>query len=213
MVDHDAVAFVKELLCEDHCPGISSEYGGAGWGAEVGAFVNAGELAVEGAAGAEAVRGGGFDGGLKVAGPKGILGAVICGCREGCFLGFGGGFDEFLIFRAGLNKSWFDGDGAGAVVGGADWDLYRQVAWFFLGICGDFEAGCAGRGFDVDTGEGKPGIGFRSLKELDLVAEPFAFDFCEWVTGVDADEFWRAGFDDGWSEGDGLGVQEDGKRE
>jgi hypothetical protein len=49
----------------------------------------------------------------------------------------------------------------------------------------------------------------RSREEQNLVAKPFAFDFGEGVRGVDANQFRRAGFDDGRGEGDcgGLGVQ------
>lgn len=213
MVDHDAVAFVKELLGEDHCAGVSGEDWCAGSGAEVGAFVDAGEFAVEGAAGAEAVRGCGFDGDLKVAGPEGIMGAVVFGYCEGLLFGFRGCFDEFLVIGTGFDEFGFDGDGAGVVVGGADGDIDRQVARLFLGICGDFQAGWAGWRFDIDAGEGEPRVCFYSLEEVDLVPEPFAFDLGKWVRGVDADQLGRAGLDDGWGDGDGLGVEDCRKRE
>jgi hypothetical protein len=71
VVDHDAVAFVKELLGEDDGAGISGEDGRAGRGAEVGALVDAGQLAVEGSAGAKAVGGGGFDGARKLPDQRG----------------------------------------------------------------------------------------------------------------------------------------------
>ena len=175
--------------------------------------MDAGEFAIDSPARAEAVCGGGFHWGLEVAGPEWILSSVVFGCCVGCFFGFGGGLDKFLVFGARFHEFGFDGDGAGAVVGGTDWDRHRQVAWPFLGISGDFEAGWAGWGFDIDAGEGEPGVVVRSFEELDFVAKPFAIDFGEWVRGVDADELGRAGFDDGWGEGDGLGLENRRKRE
>ena len=74
VIDHDAVAFVVERSGEDDGAAVPCPDDGAQGRAKIHALMNAGELAVEGAAGAEAVGGRGVDGGAKTAGPEGLGG-------------------------------------------------------------------------------------------------------------------------------------------
>ncbi len=218
VVDHDAVAFVVEVLGEEDGACVSGEDGGAGGGAEVGALVDAGELAVEGAAGAEAVRQGStgrvVDGGRKTSRPEGFVGFFGLGESLGFY--FAVGFDFLLLFGAGFDEFGWDGDGGGVVAGGVDLDLLREVLGGGLAVSGrgaggDFEGAGARWGFDVDAGEGEPGAGRSGrAEEFELAAEPFAFKLFG-VGSLDADEFGGAGLDEGRGEGDGAGLFRGGR--
>ena len=109
VVDHDAVALVIELLREDDGAGVAGVDGSAEGRAEIHAFVDAGEFAVEGAAGAEAVGGLGGYGCQKAAGPEGRAGGSGLFFLEDLVFEFAFGFDDLECFRIGLYELGRDG--------------------------------------------------------------------------------------------------------
>ena len=170
VVDDDAVAFEVERTREHDASGVDGCDGGTGLGVVVEAAMDAGERAIEDAAGAEGVcawrnaerRG-------EAAGP----------CGVGC--GFGERFvfndpvrgNDLQGFSVGLNK--FVGDGEGHLLVGRGSDGY------VAGERGDGSIGigqlnrkrvAAGSDFDVDAGESVPGGGVLRSEEGKRVALP-----------------------------------------
>jgi len=144
--------------------------------------VDAGELPVEHAAGAEAVGWWCFYGRMEIAVPQGLWRA---GSEDFCF-DLGGCGDFFLLLGAGLDELRGDGEFAGAVVGGMDLDGPAEVARSRWGLCCDVQCRRLRSCFDVHTGESYPFA--VVMKELQLVSEPFAFHAGCFTSG-DGDQF------------------------
>lgn len=143
MVEDDEASFVEHLVGEVDYAFVGGVDGGAHGSAEVGTFVNAGELAVEGAAGAEGIGRREGDRRGEVAGPERVRG----GAGEGCVL------EHFFLRDAGQGGGrWgkelgFDLDGGGAVRGRADGDG-----------AGEELGGAGGEGFGYGDGVGAGGL-------------------------------------------------------
>jgi len=173
VIDDDAVALVVERARENDGAAIRCPDHGANGGTEIHALVNAGELAVEGAAGAEAVGGWSVNRCAEGAGPKGFGGAG----GEGALFEDAIGFDLFELVRAGRDKFRRHGEDAGAVVRGMDSDGLGEIAHSMFGeVDVDEEGGGAFGLLHIDTSEGKPGTVVAGGKELDFAAEPFTVD-------------------------------------
>ncbi len=167
MVDHHAVAFVEELAGEDDFAGVGGTDGRAGGGAEVHATMNAGELAVEGAASAERVGGGGVDRLGEGPGPF----RFGCGVGEDFVFDLLVGSDLFLRCGVRLDEVWGNADCGGAVVGGGDGDLAGDVEGFAVrGSRFEGERIGAGGGFDIDSGKGVPELRRGMAGEEEQVA-------------------------------------------
>lgn len=127
--------------------------GGSTGSSEVGAFMDAGQLAVEGAASAEAVSRFSRNGSDKAARPEWSIG----GCGKGFFFGLPRSLDNFELFGARFDEFRLDGDGTGPVVslvnGYGGVDLTHGI----VNSNGDLELGWSERRFDIDTGESVPG--------------------------------------------------------
>ena len=155
--------------------------------------MDAGEFAVEGAAGAETVGGRRVDGCAEGTGPEGSVGAG----GEDLFFELAVGLDLFDLVRAGGDELGLNGEDAGAVVGGMNLDGLGEVARGVISEMNvDRERRRAHGPFDVDAGESEPGAAIVGGEELDFAAEPFAIDGRCLGRG-DAEELGGAGDDGG----------------
>lgn len=160
-------------------------------------LVDAGELAVEHTASAEAVSGRSGNGRPKARRPKGLAGA---GGKYLC-LEVGFGFDLCERCRIGFDEFGRDGKRTGAIVGGMNLDGTGKLSHFAARPDRSFDLRGSGWSFNIHACECKPAVPITGWKELEPTTEPTAIDNCGGAC-LNMQKHRRAGFDLCGNDGD-----------